>query len=126
MSFDRNAFTDDFMLERNYQEFEQALAATKAMLKTGFLYDTWSRNLVAQTVPSSMIGDVQYQKFVCKIEASLESIYQSFLRDVKGQLKTPNHLAERAGNYNILRRKLIALINNKLEEFDLLPIVTQY
>ncbi|MCO7574238.1 hypothetical protein NJH78_30045 [Pseudomonas chlororaphis] len=126
LSFDRNAFTDDFMLERNYQDFEQALVATKAMLKTGFLYDSWSKNLVAQTIPSSMIGDEQYQKFVCKIEASLEAIYQSFLRDVKKEAKSPGHLVERAGHYNIERRKLITVINAKLQEFNLSKINTQY
>lgn len=126
LSFDRNAFTDNFMLERNYQDFQQALVATKAMLKTGFLYDSWSRNLVAQTIPSSMIGDEQYQKFVYKIEASLEAIYQSFLRDVKKEIKSPGHLVERAGHYNIERRKLIAIINAKLQEFNLFKINTHY
>lgn len=126
LSFDRNAFTDDFMFERDYQDFEQALAATKAMLKTGFLYDNWSRNLVAQTIPSSMIGDEQYQKFVYKIEISLEKMYQSFLRDVKKESKNPSHLAERAGHYNIERRKLISIINAKLQEFNILQIKTQY
>ncbi|WP_394208284.1 hypothetical protein [Pseudomonas putida] len=126
LSFDRNAFTDDFIYERNYQDFEYALVATKAMLKTGFLYDNWSRNLVAQTIPSSMIGDEQYQKFVCKIEASLETMYQSFLRDVKKEYKTPGHLNERAGHYNIERRKLIAVINAKLQDLGLVQINTQY
>jgi hypothetical protein len=126
LSFDRSAFVDDFMFERNYQDFEQALVATKAMLKTGFLYDTWSRSLVAQTIPSSMIGDEQYQKFVCKIEAVLESMYQSFLRDIRKDFKSPNHLVERAGHYNIERRKLIAIINAKLQEFNLPQVNTQY
>ncbi|WP_116799794.1 hypothetical protein [Pseudomonas syringae] len=126
LSFDRNAFTDNFIHERDYPDFQQALVATKAMLKTGFLYDNWSRSLVAQTIPSSMIGDEQYQKFVCKIESSLETLYQSFLRDVKRESKAPGHLAERAGQYNIERRKLIAVINSKLKDFKLLQIDIQY
>ncbi|WP_205418180.1 hypothetical protein, partial [Pseudomonas syringae] len=83
-------------------------------------------SLVAQTIPSSMIGDEQYQKFVCKIESSLETLYQSFLRDVKRESKAPGHLAERAGQYNIERRKLIAVINSKLKDFKLLQIDIQY
>ncbi|BED99976.1 hypothetical protein J4G66_01975 [Aeromonas dhakensis] len=126
LSFDRPAFIDDFILERNYNDFEQALVATKAMLKTGFLYDSWSRNLVAQTIPSSMIGDEPYQKFVCNIEKSLEKIYQSFLMDKKKALKNPKQLTERAGHYNIERRKLLTLINNKLNDFSLQKINTQY
>lgn len=126
LAFDRPAFVDDFILERNYQDFEQALASTKSMLKTGFLYDNWSKNLIAQTIPSSMIGDQSYQTFVCKIEKLLESIYQSFLRDRKKQAKNPSQLIERAGDYNIKRRDLIGLINKKLSKFDLAKIITQY
>lgn len=126
LSFDRNAFTDNFLLERSYLRFGEALAATKAMLKTGFLYDNCSINLVGQTIPSSMIGDEQYRSYVFKIEKNLEKIYQSFLVDVKKDIKSPTHLSERAGHYNIERRKLIKIINVKLQEFGLLQIDTNY
>jgi len=126
LSFDRPAFIDDFMFERNYHDFEDALVATKAMLKTGFLYDSWSKNLVGQTIPSSMIGDTSYQTFIYNIEKLLEAIYQSFLRDKKKAIKNSNQLVERAGDYNIQRRKLIESINKKLKEHGLTELVTQY
>ncbi|MBW3532982.1 hypothetical protein [Shewanella sp. NKUCC06_TVS] len=116
-SFDRPAFRDDFLNERNYDDFEKALVLTKAFLKTGFLYDNWSRSLVLQAVPSSMIGDENYQKFVCNLESKLESIYQSYLTDKRREKTNPNQLIERAGDYNIKRRGLMELINKKLRSF---------
>lgn len=116
-AFDRSAFKDNFLHERNYDDFEHALVLMKAFLKTGFLYDNWSRNLVFQTVPSSMIGDESYQKFVCTLESKLEKIYQSYLRD-KRKLKTnPFQLSEKAGDYNIKRRDLIDFLNKTLNSF---------
>lgn len=126
LAFDRNAMTDDFLKERSYHDFGTGLAAIKAMLKIGFLYDNSGKNLVVQTIPSSMIGDVQYQRFVCKIELSLERIYQSFLSDLKKKGSNSKQLDERAGYYNIERRKLLAVINAKLQEYSFLEIVTQY
>ncbi len=116
-SFDRPAFRDDFLHERNYDDFEKALVLMKAFLKTGFLYDNWSKNLVLQTVPSSMIGDENYQKFVCNLESKLESIYQSYLSDKRKQKTNPKQLIERAGDYNIKRRGLMDLLNKKLSSF---------
>lgn len=116
-SFERPAFQDDFMHERNYDDFENALVLMKAFLKTGFLYDTWSRNLVLQTVPSSMIGDESYQKFVCTLESKIERIYQSYLRDKRKQNMNPSQLSEKAGEYNIKRRNLLGFLNKKLSSF---------
>lgn len=116
-SFERPAFKDNFLHERNYDDFENALVLLKAFLKTGFLYDNWSRNLVLQTVPSSMIGDKSYQKFICILESKLESIYQSYLRDKIKQNMNPGQLNEKAGEYNIKRRSLMDLLNKKLRSF---------
>lgn len=125
-SFDRPAFRDDFLHERNYDDFEKALVLMKAFLKTGFLYDNWSKNLVLQTVPSSMIGDESYQKFVCNLESKLERIYQSYLSDKRKQKTNPKQLIERAGDYNIMRRDLMNLLNKKLSSFGEQDISVYY
>jgi hypothetical protein len=114
LAFDRPAFKDNFLRERNYSDFEDALVDTKAMLKTGFLYDRRTRNLVAQIIPASMVGDTIYREFLGKVEKSLEKIYQEYLRDKKANIKNPNRFEERAGAYNISRRKLIEDINSRL------------
>lgn len=95
LAFDRLAFKDDFLHERNYDDFEDALVDTKAMLKTGFLYDRRTKSLVAQTIPSSMIGDRAYQEFIQKIEKALEKIYQDYLRDKRANTHNPKQLEER-------------------------------
>lgn len=125
-SFDRPAFRDNFLHERNYDDFEKALVLMKAFLKTGFLYDNWSKNLVLQAVPSSMIGDENYQKFVCNLESKLEIIYQSYLGDRRKQKTNPNQLIERAGDYNIKRRGLMDLLNKKLSSFGEQEISVYY
>lgn len=114
LAFDRPAFTDDFLHERKYDDFEQALIDTKALLKTGFLYDRRTRDLILQVIPYSYIGDESYQKFVQKIDKLLEKIYQDFLKNKKASKKNPKQLEEVAGNYNISRRELIDLINKEL------------
>lgn len=114
LAFDRRAFTDDFLHERNYDDFEQALIDTKALLKTGFLYDRRTRDLILQVIPYSYIGDESYQKFVQKIEKELEKIYQDFLKNKKASRKNPKQLEEFAGTYNTSRRKLIDVINKEL------------
>ena len=126
IAFDRPAFTDNFLYERNFNDFESALIDTKAMLKTGFLYDRWSRSLVAQVVPSSMIGNETYQQFIQKVEKSLDRIYQDFLRDKKAASHNSKQLEERAGDYNISRRKLLNIINNELKSAGMREIGISY
>jgi len=107
LAFDRPAFKDDFLHERHYGDFEDALVDTKAMLKTGFLYDRQTRNLVAQIIPPSMVGNTNYQGFLQDVEKSLEKIYQDFLRDKRAMVSNPKQFEERAGDYNISRRQLL-------------------
>jgi hypothetical protein len=114
LAFDRPAFKDNFMYERGYGDFEDALSDTKNLLKTGFLYDRLTRNVVAHIVPSDRVSDKDYQEFLQKVEKSLEKIYQNFIRDKKLLAKNPNQLEERAGDYNISRRDLINIINLRL------------
>ncbi len=125
LSFDRPAFSDNFLVERNYDQFEIALVATKAALKTGFLRDSFGK-MVTETIPSCMIGDADYKSFVLKIEKFLERIYQAYMRDKQLVLKNPSQLAERAGEYNIQRRKLISVINKKLVDFSMDEIHLNY
>lgn len=126
LGFDRPAFTDDFLYERSYEDFETTLVHMKAMLKTGFLYDRWTKTLIAQIVPSESIGDTKYRDFIQKIEKLLDSIYRTYQKDKKEAFKNPRHLEERAGEYNILRRKLINTINTQLNHHGLEEISLPY
>ncbi|MDI5921357.1 hypothetical protein QLQ86_11225 [Halomonas sp. LR5S13] len=126
LAFDRPAFTEDFLLERNYQNFESALVSIKAFLKVGVLHDNWSKTVLVQTIPSSMIGDQAYSKFITDIEKMVESIYQSFKRDQKKITSNPRQLDERAGDYNISRRKLIDKLNKRFAANAIDHIITQY
>lgn len=126
LGFDRAAFRDDFLHERNYDDFEDALVDTKALLKTGFLYDRRTRSVILQIAPSSMVGDAAYQRFLERVENSLEKIYQEYLRDKATLATNPRQLDERAGDYNISRRKLIVTINSKLRAAGLSPINVSY
>jgi hypothetical protein len=125
-AFDRAAFVDNFLHERNYDDFESALVDTKALIKTGYLYDRWKKNLVSQTMPVSMIGDDAYKKFVSKIEISLEKLYQAFLREKKKAEKNANHLMEVAGIFNIARRPILHHLNQELERNQLVKIEINY
>lgn len=126
LAFDRPAFTDNFMRERHYGDFEDALVDTKALLKTGFLYDRRTRNVVAQLIPSSVVGDKDYQAFLQKVEKSLEKIYQDFMKDKKLVATNPKQFEERAGDYNISRRELIGIINDRLGDAGLRFINLSY
>lgn len=125
-AFDRPAFVDNFLHERNYDEFECALVDTKAMIKTGFLYDRWQRNLVFETIPASLIGDDKYKTFVSAVETSLEKLYQIFLREKRKMVKNPNQLSECAGNFNILRRPLLEILNEQLDMRSMQKININY
>ncbi len=126
-AFSRPAFEDNFMHERNYREFEDALVDTKAFFRIGFLYDRITRNLISQVIPSHMIGDEAYAKFVQGIEKDLNKIYQDFLQDKKiAQNKNPLQMEEKAGEYNILRRKIMNKINDRLYSEKLPAININY
>ena len=125
IAFDRPAFKDNFLHERNYDDFEYALVSTKQMLRTGFLYDNF-KNLIANTIPSDMIGDKTYRDFILLIEKSIEKMYQKYLKDKKSSISNPNILHELAGTYNIERRKIINLLNKKFEINSQQEIDTAY
>lgn len=126
LTFNRPAFIDNFLYERNYDDFEMALVSIKAMLKTGFLYDNYLKKLIMQVPPSSMIGDSSYQKFTVKIENNLETLYQSYLRDKHKQISNPNQLSEKAGEYNIKRRKIVEILNKEFLKFEIDELEIQY
>ena len=126
IAFDRPAFKDDFLHERNYNDFEEALAATMRLFKTGFTMDRWSQIPVVQTVPMDFLPDGAYRTFVSRIESRLEKIYKSYIADKKRILADPRYAQDRAGHYNILRRELLVTLNDKLKEARLASIVFLY
>ncbi|MGG2298383.1 hypothetical protein ACQUZQ_13955 [Aeromonas veronii] len=126
LAFDRPAYTDNFMHERSYDDFESAIVATRTLIKIGVLHDNWSKSVIAQTIPSSMIGDEKYLRFVRDIERRVDSIYTTYQKDVKELASNPNQLFEMGGQYNILRRKLIERINIMLHQNNLRDIQLGY
>lgn len=126
LAFDRPLFKDNFLLERNYEDFEEALASTKQMLRTGFLFDRFSNSMIANCVPIDMIGNPEYKKFIVKIEKKVEQIYQMYLRDKRKFIQEPQLREDCAGKYNIQRRELIKILNKMFESKGLNPIVISY
>lgn len=125
-AFNRPAFTDDFLHERNISDFESALVDTKALLRTGYLYDRFGKNLVLQTIPSSAIGCIEYKAFIDEVDKNIEVIYQAVLKDKKLLQKNPRQFDERAGEYNIKRRKLMRKINEILNDNNIQKIDCHY
>lgn len=126
VAFDRPAFKDDFLHEINYDDFEEALVATKRLFRTGFTMDRWSRIPVVQTVPVDFLPDGQYRKFVSKIEGHLEKIYKAYIADKKQIQGVPRYAQDRAGHYNILRRDLLSELNKGLTNSGLPEIQFDY
>lgn len=126
LAFDRPAYTDDFLAERNYKDFESALVGTKAFFKIGILHDNWSKSIIAQTIPSSMIGNESYKKFATNIEGKVENIYKNLQRDFNAEHENQKQLIERAGQYNILRRNLLNYLNQRLIKHGLSEIKMNY
>jgi hypothetical protein len=112
--------------ERNYNDFEEALAATKRLFKTGFTIDRWSQIPVIQTVPVDFLPEGAYRTFVSRIESRLEKIYKAYIADKKRIVTDPRYGQDRAGHYNILRRELLLALNEKLNEASLPPIGFSY
>lgn len=126
LAFDRPAYTDNFMYERSYDDFESAIVATRALFKIGVLYENWNKSVIAQTIPASMIGDERYLRFVCDIEKKVDGIYKTYQKDVKELANNPKQLDEMGGKYNVLRRKLIEKINVMLSKNNLKEIQLGY
>lgn len=121
-AFNRPAFCDDFLHERNYNDFEDALASTKQLLRTGVLLDRISREVLIQVVPVDKIGDIEYRKFASRVEKSLESIYQKYIKNRNDILSNYQKAANFGGIFNEDRKKLIELINDKLTKNNMQPI----
>lgn len=126
LAFDRPAYKDNFAFERSYDEFGEALASTKSLFRTGFAYDRLTKSLISQTVPLDRLPDGKYKSFVQSLEKKLEGLYRIFLRDRSRLNSDPVYANERAGQYNIERRKLIENLNERLVQFHLSPIDLGY
>ena len=126
VAFDRPAFKDDFLHERNFDDFEEALVTTKRLFRTGFAKDRWSQIPIVQTVPVEFLPDGPYRKFVIKIEGLLEKAYKAYIAKKPRILHDHRYAKDQAGNFNILRRDLLVTLNTKLSEFKLEPIPFDY
>lgn len=126
VAFDRPAFKDDFMHERNYEDFEEALVSTKRLLRTGFASDRWSQIPIVQTVPLESLPDGSYRTKVSAVERSLEGIYKDYIADRTKIAADSRYAGERAGHYNIQRRKLLFKLNGMLLSSGLPEIHASY
>jgi hypothetical protein len=126
VTFDRPAFKDDFLHERSYDDFEEALVSTKRLFRTGFTMDRLSRIPVVQTVPVDFLPDGPYRRLVSKIEAQVEKVYKAYITDKKQILADPRYAQDRAGHYNILRRELLTELNRRLVDSGLAEIQFAY
>jgi hypothetical protein len=102
VAFDRPAFQDDFQHERNYPDFEEALASTKRLFRTGITRDRWSQIPVVHTIPVESLPEGPYRMFVSKIERHVDKIYKSYLSDRQRIQSDRRYAQDRAGHYNEL------------------------
>jgi|GEM_PF-1007429 len=126
VAFDRPAFTDDFLYERNYDNFESALVSLKRLFRTGFVEDRLLKIPVVQTVPVDFLPEGHYRKFVDSLERKLEQIYRRYISNKSKILQFSQHATECAGQFNIQRRALLVSLNDHLEEAGLMRIQYQY
>jgi hypothetical protein len=126
IAFDRPAFKDDFLHERNYDDFEEALVTTKRLFRTGFGMDRWSQIPVVQTVPLEFLPEGKYRRSISKLEAKLEGLYRDYIADKQEIRLNHQYARERAGHYNILRRKLLTALNRQLTLAGLPEVLFSY
>lgn len=124
--FDRPAFVDDFSYERSYRDFGEALAETRRFFAIGLLRDRWSSIGIIQAVPLLSLPDGAYKTSVQRINDSVEHLYRAYCRDAR-QLESDHRYArDRAGHYNIERRKLLDRLNKLLVAGNLPQIAFRY
>ena len=125
-AFNRPAFKDDFLHERNYEDFGNALAETMRLFSIGIVRDRWSSIGIIQTVPLRSLPDGEYKSDVKKIDDMLSKMYQEYIADSKKLSNDYRYAQDRAGHYNIARRKLLNHLNNMLTAANLQPIAFRY
>lgn len=126
IAFNRPAFTEDFGMERNCKDFEEALVTTKRLFRTGFTFDRWLKVPVVQTIPVEFLPDGKYRAFVKKLEAEVEKVYGAYMKDKAKILKVASFGGEQAIKYNAIRRAVMDLLNGKLSELGRAPIPLSY
>jgi len=125
-AFNRPAFRDDFLNERNYGDFGEALADTMRLFSIGIVRDRWSSIGVIQTAPLRSLPDGEYKSAVKKIDDMLSKMYQEYIADAKKLSSDHRYAQDRAGHYNIARRKMLTHLNEMLTAASLQPIDFQY
>lgn len=126
MAFNRPAYQDNFLHERNYDHFCEALAATKQLFRTGLLVDRISNLSILQTTPVDMLPPSAYRKKIESIEKQVANLYSKCISERIRLTTDATYAQERAGEYNIKRRKLLTELNKLLEERSLAPVIAHY
>lgn len=125
-AFDRPAFRDDFLHERNYDDFGDALSETMRLFSIGVVRDRWSSVGIIQTVPFHSLPNAKYKLSVMKINDMVAKLYREYIADARQFASDYRYARERAGHYNIERRKLLNHLNKMLSAANLPPISFQY
>jgi hypothetical protein len=125
-AFNRPAFRDSFAHERNYGHFGEALAETLRLFSLGIVRDRDSSIGVIQTVPLRSLPDGKYKNSVKKIDNMLSKMYHTFISEAQKLSHDQRYANDRAGHYNIERRKLMDYLNKMLTDARLQPIVYRY
>lgn len=125
-AFDRPAFKDDFLHERNYDNFGEALAETMRLFSIGVLRDRSSSVGIIQTVPLRALPTGKYKASIKKINDMVEKLYRDYIADARRFTSDYRYAQERAGHYNIERRKVLDLLNKMLSATSLPPVDFRY
>lgn len=126
LAFNRPAFTDNFLHERSYSDFQDALVDTKQLMRTGFLFDRVTRNVIFQTIPTDMLPESDHKKQILRLERALQSLYNKFLENRNRMMSDHNFDQSMAGVFNIERGKILQRLNKLLEDNNLEPISALY
>lgn len=125
-ALDRPAFLDSIHFERNVEELLEALARTKAFMRTGYLHDNL-KNFVESTVPPHRIGDKRYSSFCTNFTKELDALY-NFVLENKDELRdtTTNSGAAAAIRFTDQRSQLLQRANKEFRRHRLDEIAIRF
>jgi hypothetical protein len=121
-AFDRPAFTDSIFQERDLDELVEALASTKAFMRTGRLYDNRKKH-IESVLPHWRCEEKSYRTFCDALMRDLDALYDWVVRNKQSLGDTTSDKgALKAYEFLFKRSALIEKANKKFNDFDILSI----
>lgn len=120
-ALDRPAFRDRIEDERNVGDMIEAIAATLAFLRTGFLYNSHG-DLVESMLPYQAIEEPRYRAFCGKFEWDLAKLYDHTLTNraaLDNATAASGSAALAVTDYRHKRAQLINSANKQLAKFGM-------